>query len=111
MNKVYIGSSMCGLKKLEYNHRNARDLGYSMYQFRAGLEDELVAGKFRWLIKPDLRTQREVEELEGIAINEYKPKYNKDYNPVASSERRGTYNEALAQKVTFRGVYMFEMES
>ena len=111
MNKLYIGSTMCGLAMLESNHRNARDLGYTMSKFRIGLEGELAEGKFSWLIKPDLRTQREVEELEGNAISKYMPEYNKDYNPVASSERYGRYDQEIAQKETFRGVYMFEMES
>ena len=111
MNKVYIGSTMCGLAKLEANHRNARELGYTMSKFRTALEGELAEGKFSWLIKPELRTQREVEKLEGMAISKYIPEYNKDYDPVASSIRYGRYETELAQKETFRGVYMFEMES
>ena len=111
MNKVYIGSTMCGLAKLEANHRNARDLGYTMSKFRTGLEGELAEGKFSWLVVPELRTQREVEKLEGIAINKYMPEYNQDYSPVASSIRYGRYEKEIAQKETFRGVYMFEMES
>jgi hypothetical protein len=109
MNKVYIGSTMCGLDNLEKNHRGARDKNYSMTKFRLGLENELSEGKFSWLVTKDDRTQREVEELERDLINKYMPEYNKDYNPVATSERYGRYDDPKADIVTGRGVYMYEV--
>ena len=90
-NIVYVGSSACGLKTLDHNHRNWKEQygEQGRTNFRTHLVEEAKDGEFRWLIKPAERTRRQVEELEGQLINGLKPKYNIDYDPVGSSIKYG----------------------
>ena len=103
---MYVGSTACGLQKLEENHRQAREKGYTMSLFRTRLEELEGGGSFRWLVKPAPRTQREVEQLEKDLINKHQPEFNVDYDPVASSESYGRYDN---DEVRYRGVYCFEV--
>lgn len=106
MSIKYVGSSKLKLEWLESNHRQAREKDYSMTLFRTKLEeDHKDQGTFRWLVKPFKCTLREIEELEKELIDKYKPEYNKDYDPVASSEKNGRYKD---DEERFRGVYCFE---
>lgn len=91
---LYVGSTVLGLEKLAYNHRNWKQLGYDWTNFRQHLVEDpnMVNNEFRWLIKPALRTQREVEELEGQLIRNLKPPLNVDKDPVASSIKYGRYS-------------------
>ena len=109
---LYVGSSYLDLAKLEHNHRNASTMvdwnrrPYSMTYFRTQLlKKHNNKGSFRWLAKPELRTLREVEELEKNLINKYLPNYNLDYDPVASSEAKDRYQNDSKR---YRGVYCFE---
>jgi hypothetical protein len=90
---IYVGSSSCGIAKLETNHRNARTkYGESgMTVFRESLEADGQLWTFNWLIKPTPCTAKEIETQEGQMIRMLKPKLNIDYNPVRSSENYGRY--------------------
>jgi hypothetical protein len=91
----YTGSSYCKLTTLENNHRNWKEkYGSSGWtNFRGNLVEDArnQDGVFVWLIKPALRTQKEIEELEKQVINLLDPEYNIDYDPVKSSINRGRY--------------------
>lgn len=109
MDILYVGSTSVGIKRLEENHRGAREKDYSMTKFRLALEENhKESGSFEWLVKPDLRTLREVEELERDLIKKYLPFYNLDYDPVASSEKHKRYDLEESQKKKYRGVYCFK---
>lgn len=109
MDILYVGSTSVGIKRLEENHRQARSKDYSMTKFRVALEESHTeSGVFEWLVKPDLRTLQEVEELERDLIKKYLPKYNLDYDPVASSLKHKRYESEEAQKAKYRGVYCFK---
>ena len=109
---VYVGSSMKGLQKLEYNHRNASKLSFggkpaTMTRFRTALKEQHDnQGNFVWLSKPELRTEKDVLELEEQFQNKHKPRYNKDYSPLQSRVKRGN---VLDERKIYRGVYGFEV--
>ena len=106
---LYIGSSKLGKDYLSENHRNWVEKGYDWTFFRENLiKNHKDSGEFEWLVKPDLRTLREVEELEEKLINKHTPKYNRDYKPVQSSLSRGRYSKPDAVKKRYRGVYCFK---
>jgi hypothetical protein len=109
MDILYIGSTNCKIENLENNHRNARSKKYDMTTFRSMLEEKHTnSGVFEWLVAPSLRTQREVEELERDLIRKHLPIYNKDYDPVLSSEKYGRYLKEEANEKRMRGVYCFK---
>jgi hypothetical protein len=88
----YIGSTRLYLSRLEYNHRNAWKLGYTMTRFRQALETvERGKGSFKWLVERYECGQEEIETLEGEAIRLHNPTYNVDKDPVRSSKRYGRY--------------------
>lgn len=96
----YIGSTTCALQTLDYNHRNWNAKGYSWTAFRDTFVNNPEYGqKLRasWLEEPELRTQEQVETLEGICIRTHHSchkvngGFNKDMDPVASSVRMGRY--------------------
>jgi hypothetical protein len=87
---VYIGSSHLTLEKLEYNHRNAFTLwpkeAKKQKRFRVMLRDvEPDRGEFRRLLELDC-TRPVIEAFEGQMIRAFKPFYNDDIDPVASSK-------------------------
>lgn len=109
---AYIGSSMKGLQKLEYNHRNASELSFNgkkatMTRFRTALKEQHQnQGEFIWLSKPELRTEEEVLKLEEEFQAKYKPRYNKDYSPLKTALN---YGKILDETKRYRGVYGFEI--
>ena len=109
---VYVGSSMKGLQKLEYNHRNASKLSFggkpaTMTRFRTALKEQHDnQGNFVWLSKPELRTEKEVLELEEQFQSKHKPRYNKDYSPLKTALN---YGRILDETKKYRGVYGFEV--
>ena len=99
----YVGSTTCAIHTLDNNHRNWNTLGYSWTSFREALTKyPEYAQRLRvsWLEPPELRTQEQVETIEGICIRTYKSchqtngGFNKDMNPVASSLRMKRYELA-----------------
>ena len=101
----YIGSSCLGLQKLEHNHREATRIeGYTISVFRKALEEKHKGeGKFRWLVSPALRTEKEILELEKKCINNHVPEYNQQYDPVGI--KKGIFDN----NPRYRGVYCFEV--
>ena len=101
----YVGSSKLSLNDLEQNHRNARNIdGYSMSLFRRKLEEEYKGkGKFRWLVVPAQRTEKQILEMEKKLINKHMPEYNQEYDPVG--RKKGQFDH----KKKYRGVYCFEV--
>jgi hypothetical protein len=89
---LYIGSSTCLLKTLEYNHRNCftKYPGEKQTRFRTALQNKIKDGTFRTLIEFECN-RVEIEDLEGQLIRAFKPPYNWDKDPVASSLREGRY--------------------
>ena len=90
---VYIGSSHLALDRLEYNHRNAFALWPEEKQkrFRTMLKDnDPDRGTFRRLLELNC-TRPVIEALEGQMIRAFKPFYNDDMDPVASSKFYGRY--------------------
>ena len=90
---LYIGSSACSLNTLEYNHRNC----YTKYPgeqqkgiFRPGLQNKIKNGTFKTLIELEC-VRIDIEDMEGQLIRSFKPPYNLDMDPVASSLREGRY--------------------
>lgn len=90
---VYVGSSACGLEKLEYNHRNAENIpNYTMTTFRKQLATTYKdKGSFKWLVEPYPCDQPTIEAVEKIYIGVHNPLCNKDKDPVKSSRRYGRY--------------------
>ena len=92
---VYVGSSACGLEKLEHNHRHWKEQygeqGRTRFRTHLTENDSYIDGQFRWLVKPAQRTQQEVEGLEGQLIRSLNPHLNVDRDPVASSIKYGRY--------------------
>jgi len=90
---VYVGSSACGLPKLEYNHRNWKEQygeqGRTNFRTHLTENESYKPGEFRWLVKPEQRTRLEVETLEGQLIRSLNPHLNIDKDPVASSIKYG----------------------
>ena len=92
---VYVGSSGCSIDTLADNHRHWKNK-YGE-QGRTHFRNELTKTKdnadnvFKWLVKPAVRTAREVETLEGDLIRSLTPRYNIDMDPVASSIKYGRY--------------------
>lgn len=109
---MYVGSSMKGLQKLEYNHRNASTISFNgkpatMTRFRTALkEHHKDQGNFVWLAKPELRTEEEVLKLEEEFQSKYKPRYNQDYSPLQTAMN---YGRILDDTKRYRGVYGFEL--
>ena len=110
----YVGSSAMALDKLEDNHRNAskkKDFKtgepYKLTRFRKALVEEHVdEGEFFGLAKPELRTEKEVLELEEEFQRKYRPRYNQDYTPLLTKLR---YGKVLDDTKKYRGVYGFEV--
>ena len=94
---LYVGSSYCSLRGLEYNHRN----WYKKYgergrtHFRSMLVDEGRKWSFAWLVLPYKCKQREIETQERNLINLLKSPLNKDLDPVRSSVYYGRYEEEV----------------
>ena len=94
---VYLGSSWANHDN-DYKHRNARELYFEkdglkcMIRVRCFLEQH---GSLVEMVELDRYkcNQREIEIAERAMIRYIKPKLNQDYNPVQSSEKRGSYNE------------------
>jgi hypothetical protein len=92
---VYIGSSNLTLKELGYNHRNAFTLWPKevdrQKRFRTMLRDvDSNHGEFKRLL--ELKCTRPViESFEGQMLRAFKPYYNDDMNPVATSKYYGRY--------------------
>ena len=93
---VYTGSSALAIDALDQNHRNWKtkygEQGRTNFRTHITEHIEYAGGEFRWLIKPELRTQREVEELEGQLIRSLNPILNIDRDPVGSSIKHGRYH-------------------
>lgn len=95
---VYIGSSYCTLKTLEYNHRNALtkypNEAKKQIDFRKKLavDKELQKGTFKTLLEIEGITQPEIEDLEGQLIRAFTPMYNKDMYPKERSIQEGRYD-------------------
>lgn len=92
---LYVGSSACGLAKLENNHRNW-DVKYGQQgrtNFRQYLTEHQGLGEFRWLINPALRSRIDVETLEGQLIRGLRTPLNIDKDPVKSSIKYGRISE------------------
>ena len=90
---VYIGSSHLTLEKLEYNHRNAFTLwpDETQKRFRTMLKDvESTHGEFKRLLELEC-TRPVIEAFEGQMLRAFKPYYNDDMDPVASSKYYGRY--------------------
>ena len=92
---VYIGSSCLTLDELEYNHRNAFTLwpkeAKKQKRFRVMLRDaEPDYGEFRRLLELEC-TRPVIEAFEGQMLRSFKPYYNDDMDPVASSKYYGRY--------------------
>ncbi len=90
---LYVGSTSCGLAKLESNHRNWKKLGYSGTHFRQFLTENQGAGEFRWLIPPSMCSRIQIETLEGYLIRGLKTPLNVDKDPVKSSIKYGRIND------------------
>lgn len=91
---IYIGSSRCGIEKLEDNHRKWRtyygDQGRTW--FRSALTNgSLPNATFKVIRRLYDSTQPEIEALEGSLIRLLKPKYNKDMDPVQTSITKERY--------------------
>lgn len=107
---MYIGSTELDLRRLEYNHRNARNKvdpntgqPYTLSKFRRMLE-KYPKGKFGWIYEPRERTRGEVEDLEGRMIRKHRPVWNIDKDPIRSSIR---YGRDLNDHPKMRGVYAY----
>ncbi len=96
-NIVYVGSTSCGLPKLEMNHRGARELDYTMTKFRKALEQEPDNFKFEWLVYPAMRTELDVLQYEDRLIDKYLPRLNEKYD--------NTNKKTLDTRHSMRGVY------
>ena len=92
---VYIGSTSCGLTKLEDNHRNWQLKGYSGTDFRKALVSEGESWYFSWAIQPAQVSQAFIEIQEQALIQFLKPKFNKDMRPYESSIRYGRYERGV----------------
>jgi hypothetical protein len=91
---MYVGSTSCGLKVLEENHRKAREKGYDMTKFRTLLEEH-ESWKFVWLVKPHNCQQPHIEFAEQTLIQAMKPKHNVDKTPYKSSIYYDRYADVL----------------
>lgn len=104
-NIVYVGSTSCGLTKLEMNHRGARELNYTMTKFRKALEKEPENFTFEWLVYPAMRTEIEVLQYEDRLIDKYLPRLNEKYDNVnkktldTKPQMRGVYGVTYEQRV------------
>lgn len=89
---LYVGSSHCSLKSLEYNHRNAHikwpDENHTV--FRKALIKKIKNGYFKSLIELSC-DQPLIEHLEGELIRSLRPAYNYDLDPVRSSNKYNRY--------------------
>jgi hypothetical protein len=88
----YIGSSRCSLENLATNHiyafeRYPKD---KKTYFRIALRSEITEGSFKNLVIKDC-IQCEIEDLEGQLIRAFCPPYNKDMDPVKSSQDNNRY--------------------
>ena len=92
-NLIYIGSTHLPMNILEYNHRNWKEKNYSETKFRKNLTDneKYINAEFRELAQYDKCTLRQIETLEGKLIRAFKPEFNVDMDPVASSIAYGRY--------------------
>lgn len=89
---LYVGHSRVGLTRLEYNHRNALSLGYTMTKFRRILAGHYPAkGTFKWLVTPYMCPEEEIEEQEGYLIRLHNTAYNVDTDPVRTAKKYGRY--------------------
>lgn len=92
----YVGSSSCGIEKLEHNHKNWQsqygESGRTKFRTILTENPEYKDCQFKWLIAPAQRTVKQIEELEGQTIRLLKPPLNVDYDPVASSIKYGRYS-------------------
>lgn len=91
---VYIGSTSLSLNRLEYNHRNWQQKGYSRTKFRSNLDDSHT---FSWLLMPrDIPVwHNEIEE--GALIRAFRPKYNISMFPFERSVNEGRYKMPTAE--------------
>ncbi len=89
---VYIGSTGLPLERVEYNHRNARQLwpNESLSRFRRQLEDNPL-WTIDWLVKRFPCETRKIELAEQVAIQRFRPLCNKDLTPYQTSIWRGRY--------------------
>ena len=93
--EVYIGQAWANHDN-DYKHRNARKEYFKknglncMTRVRCFLEQHGSLVEMVDLFK-DKCNQREIEIAERAMIRYIKPKLNQDYNPVQSSEKRGSY--------------------
>ena len=92
---VYIGSSSCSLKTLEFNHRNALtkypNQDHTTFRKTLAVDKELQKGEFKTLLKIEGITQPEIEDLEGQLIRAFTPFFNIDKDPVAKSKIKKRY--------------------
>ena len=90
---IYIGSSGCSLKTLEFNHRNALtkylNQKHTFFRRTLAVDKEIQKGKFKLLLQLEGITQPEIEDLEGQLIRAFTPMYNKDMDPVSTSSTWG----------------------
>ena len=91
---MYVGSTTCGIQKLESNHRSWKQKGYSRTKFREALISDGLMWRFVWLIQPYECDLEEIEKKEGYLIRLLNPQLNVDRDPVASSRKYGRYAEA-----------------
>ena len=95
--EVYLGSAWAKHNN-DDSHRRARELYFEkdglkcMIRVRCFLEQHGSLVEMVDLQKHKCN-QREIEIAERSLIRYIKPKLNQDYNPVQSSEKRGSYNE------------------
>ena len=90
---IYLGSTHLPMNKLEYNHRNWKEKNYSETKFRKNLTDNEKYSnvEFREIAHYENCTLRQIETLEGKLIRAFKPEFNVDMDPVASSIAYGRY--------------------
>ena len=87
---VYVGNtSVRTIQKLEYNHRNWRQLNYGWSFFRESLVDLGDEWTFKWIQEPRSVSQTQIEIEEGALIRFTKPRYNIDQYPYERSVKEG----------------------
>jgi len=82
---MYIGSTALSLDRLEYNHRNAMSLNYSMTRFRRALIQTGQMWQFSWLERPRNIDRFHAEIIEGALIRVLQPRYNYSRYPYERS--------------------------
>jgi len=108
---AYVGSTYLDLEEVNYNHRYARNKvdwktgePYKITEFRKALEDGIIEGEFRWLVKPKICTEAQILKDEEQLIQTLRSKYNVNKFPYTNKRR---YKEKFDPRRKHRGVYGF----